>query len=81
MQQISEELGSVKCLAAIVDISNHKNLKLVPVLVRYFTPEKKVQTKMMEFHNLKGEMVDVLTTYKMNEPHKYVQAIRQNYCL
>jgi hypothetical protein len=45
MQQIFEDMESVKYLTIIVDASNHKNLKLVPVLVRYFTPEKRVQKK------------------------------------
>jgi hypothetical protein len=71
MQKILEELGSVKYLTVVVDTSNHKNLKLVPVLVRYFTPEKRVQTNMIEFRNLKDETADVLTTYIMNILHKY----------
>jgi hypothetical protein len=40
MQQILEELESVKYLTVMVDTSDHKSLKLVPVPVRYFTPEK-----------------------------------------
>jgi hypothetical protein len=52
------------------DTSNHKNLKLVPVLARYFTPEKRVQTKVIEFQTLKGEMADVLMTYILNILHK-----------
>jgi hypothetical protein len=43
----------------------------VSVLVRYFTPEKTVQTKVFEFYNLKGETADVLTTYIMNVLNKY----------
>jgi hypothetical protein len=71
MQQILEEMESVKYLTVMVDTSNHKNLKLVPVIVRYFTPEKRVQTKVIEFHNLKGETTHVLMTYIMNVLHKY----------
>jgi hypothetical protein len=33
MQQILEELESIKYLTAMVDAPNHKNMKLVPVLV------------------------------------------------
>jgi hypothetical protein len=47
----------------MVDTSNYKSLKLVPVLFRYFIPRKGVQITVMEFHNLKGETADVLTTY------------------
>jgi hypothetical protein len=58
-----KELETVKYISAMVDSANHKNLKLVPVLVRYFIPRKGVQTKVTEFHNLKGETADALTTY------------------
>jgi hypothetical protein len=71
MQQNLEELESVKYLTVMVDTPNHKNLKLVPVLVQYFAPEKRVQTKVIEFHNLKGEVADVLTIYIVNVLHKY----------
>jgi hypothetical protein len=50
----------------MVDTSNHKSLKLVPVLFRYFISRKGVETKVIEFHNSKGETVDVLTTYIMD---------------
>jgi hypothetical protein len=71
MQQILEELESVMYLTVMVDTSNQKNLKLVPVLVQYFTPEKRVQTKVTEFRNLKSETTDALMTYIMNVLHKY----------
>jgi hypothetical protein len=64
-------LESIKYLTAMVDAPNHKNMKLVPVLVWYFTPEKRVQTEMIEFNNLNGEMADLLTTYIINVLHKY----------
>jgi hypothetical protein len=75
MQQILEELETVKYILVMVDTSNHKNLKLVPVPVRYFIPRKGVQTKVTEFHNLKGETADVC-----NGCTGYVQAIKHNYC-
>jgi hypothetical protein len=68
MQQVLEEMESVKYLTVMIDTLNHKNLKLVLVLVRYFTPEKRIQTK---FHSLRGETADVLTTHIMNVVHKY----------
>jgi hypothetical protein len=55
----------------MVDTSNHKSLKLVPVLVRYFISRKGVQTKVTEFHNLKGETAYVLTMHMMDVPDKY----------
>jgi hypothetical protein len=70
-QQILEELEYANYLTVMVDTWNHKNLKLVPALIRYFTTEKRVQTKVIEYHNLKGETADVLTTHIMNVPHKH----------
>jgi hypothetical protein len=66
MQQILEELETVKYISVMVDTSNHKSLKLVPVVVRYFIQRKGFQTKVIEFHNLKGETADVLTTHIMD---------------
>lgn len=43
----------------------------MPVLVQYFTPEKRVETKVIQFHNLKGEMADVLMTHIMDVLHKF----------
>jgi hypothetical protein len=71
MQQILEELVTVKYISVMVDTSNHKCLKLVSVLVQYFIPRKGVQTKVIEFHNLKGETADMLTTYTMDVLDKY----------
>jgi hypothetical protein len=62
MQQMLEELKSVKYLTVMVDTSNHCNLKLVRVAVRHFTREKRVQTKVIEFCNLRGQTADVPTT-------------------
>lgn len=70
-QQILKELESVKYLTVMVDTSNHKNLKEMPPLVRYFTPEKRVQTGVIEFYNLEGKMADVLVRCLMNVLHKY----------
>jgi hypothetical protein len=71
MQQILEELETVKYISVMVDTSNHKSLSLVPVLVQYFLPRKGVQTKVIEFLNLKGETADVLTTYIMDVLDKH----------
>jgi hypothetical protein len=60
----------------MVHTSNHKNLKSVPLLVQYFTQEKRVQTKVIKFHNLKGKTADVLMIYVMNVLHKYKLSVK-----
>lgn len=50
----------------MVDTSNRTNLKLVPILIRYFNPLEDVKIKVLEFMNLKGERSITLTDYIMN---------------
>ncbi|XP_060847841.1 uncharacterized protein LOC132927347 [Rhopalosiphum padi] len=40
MEQVLEELKNIKFATLMVDTSNHKNLKLVPILIRYFDEDK-----------------------------------------
>jgi hypothetical protein len=55
----------------MVDTSDHKKLKLVPVLVQYLTLKMRVQNKVTKFHNSEGKMADVLKAHIMNVLHKY----------
>ncbi|KAL4098108.1 hypothetical protein QTP88_022777 [Uroleucon formosanum] len=65
MNQIIDELKAVNFATIIIDTSNHKNLKIVPILIRYFDPKTGVQIKVLEFTNLKGETSDILSSYIM----------------
>ena len=38
MQQICKELENMNFATIMIDTSNHKNLKIVPILIRYFNP-------------------------------------------
>jgi hypothetical protein len=78
MQQILEELESVRHIAVMADTSNHKNLMSVPHL-QYCTPEKRVLHKVTEFHNLNGRMADMLITFTINVLYKY--KLSKKYCL
>lgn len=55
----------------MVDTSNHKHLKLVPFLIRYFNPQEGLKIKVFKFTNLPGETADILTSYIMNVLKKY----------
>jgi hypothetical protein len=39
MDQIIDELKAVNFVTIMIDISNHKNLKLMSILIRYFNPK------------------------------------------
>ena len=47
----------------MVDLWNHSNLKLVPVLVIYFAPTRGIQVKIIEFQNLTGETSEILVNH------------------
>ncbi|VVC35789.1 Hypothetical protein CINCED_3A001819 [Cinara cedri] len=65
MDQIIDELKAVNFATVMIDTSNHTNLKIVPILIRYFNPKTGVQIKVLEFTNLKGETSDMLSSYIM----------------
>lgn len=48
MQQKFEDLISAKYLSLMMDTSVHKSLKLVPVFFRHFTPEKRIEIKIID---------------------------------
>jgi len=66
MDQIIDELKAVNFATIMIDTSNHKNLKIVPILIRYFDPKTGVQIKVLEFTNLKGDTSDILSSYIMD---------------
>lgn len=46
-----------------MDASNKKEVKLVPVVVRYFQPESGIQVKLLEFKSVLGETAVILTNH------------------
>jgi len=63
MNQIINKLKAVNFTTDLIDTSIHKNLKIVPILSWYFDPKTKVQIKVLEFINLKGETFEILSSY------------------
>lgn len=49
--------------SVMIDSSNHKEIKIVPLLVRYFSLEKGVQIKLLELKALPGETSEILNEY------------------
>lgn len=45
MQQICNELENMNFVTTMINTSNHKNLKIVPILLRYFNLNFGVQNK------------------------------------
>jgi hypothetical protein len=55
INQIREELEDAKVFSIMIDSSNRKHTKLVPILVCYFVPQQGVKMKILEFTHLSGE--------------------------
>jgi len=77
MDRIIDELKAVNFVTVMIDTSNHKNLKIVPTLIRYFDPKTGAQIKVLEFTNLKRESSDILSSYIMEilKKHKLFHKI------
>lgn len=71
LREITKDLQEAKYVSVMVDTSNHNNLKLVPVLVRYFIPNKGIEIKLLEFQNLSGETAEMLTNHILCILKKY----------
>ena len=50
-------------MSATIDASNMKEVKLVPILVRYFLPESGVEVKLLEFQSVPGYTAEILSTH------------------
>ncbi|CAI6370838.1 unnamed protein product [Macrosiphum euphorbiae] len=60
---IKNQLDAASFVTVMIDSSNHKDLKIIPVLVRYFLPETGIKTVIIEFTDLPGETAVQLTNY------------------
>ena len=60
---LRQELGKANFVTVTIDASNRKEIKLVPVVVRYFVPDIGVKVKLLEFKSLPGETAEILSNY------------------
>ncbi|CAI6349856.1 unnamed protein product [Macrosiphum euphorbiae] len=55
----------------MIDTSNHMNLKIVPILKRYFKINSGIHINIFEVTNLKGETANILSTYIIESLKKH----------
>lgn len=55
IEQIENELEKAFFVTISTDASNHKELKMFPILIRYFVPTEGVKTRLIELKSLSGE--------------------------
>jgi hypothetical protein len=79
-------LSFANYVSFLIDGSNHKTIKLVPVVIRYFLPNFGVKNKILEFPNLTGEtsnlinfkIIDVLTKFRLKQKNVVLSADNTN---
>ena len=54
LEHLKEDLSHANCVTLYCDCSNHGNIKLCPLLVRYCSPCHGVKVKVLEVKNLGG---------------------------
>lgn len=59
-EQLQTDLSNVNYVSISTDASNHGNVKLMPVVVRYFLPTVGVKVKMLEFTSQSGETSEII---------------------
>jgi len=58
--ELRQELDEANFVSVTIDASNRKEVKIVPVVVRYFLPDVGVKVKLLEFKSLPGETAAIL---------------------
>lgn len=62
------------CLST--DACNHGNIKMMPIVVRYFIPTIGIQVKMLELSTVKGETSEIISSYIINTAEKKTSSER-----
>lgn len=65
LEELKNDLINANFVALSMDASNKKEVKLVPIVVRYFKQESGVHVKLLEFKSVPGETADILTSHLM----------------
>lgn len=71
MEMVSHDLDSARFVALSGDASNHGNIKMFPVIVRFFSLTNGVQHKMLDFADFSDEKADTITQLLISVCEKY----------
>lgn len=72
--ELENEINQAEFVSLSIDTSNHGDMKLLPILIRYFNPldkEKSVNVKLLEFLNVPGETSLIICTEILKMIEKY----------
>ena len=59
MTEVIEDLHEVKSVTLSLDASNKKDIKLFPIVKKYFLPNRGIVDKIIDFVSLRGETSDL----------------------
>ncbi|GBM16180.1 hypothetical protein AVEN_126446-1 [Araneus ventricosus] len=62
-EELKENLTKSNYVSVSMDASNRKDIKLLPIVVRYFNPNSGVQVKLLDFKSVVGETSEILTNH------------------
>ena len=60
---LATDLETANFVSIYYDASNHGDIKMLPVLVRYFNADAGIQVKVLELSNVKGESSELISDY------------------
>lgn len=66
LNELKGHLEKAKFVSIYIDASNHKALKLFPILVRYFDSVEGAQVKLLEIQSIPGETSDLICGYLLD---------------
>ncbi|GBM60523.1 hypothetical protein AVEN_260008-1 [Araneus ventricosus] len=61
--ELKEDLTKLNYVSVSMDASNRKDIKLVPIVVRYCNPNSGVQVKLFDFRSVASEISEILTNH------------------
>lgn len=64
--ELLNDLKECNFLSISTDTSNRHDIKLAPIVVRYFVPEKGVSVKLLDFRSVTGETSEILANHLMS---------------
>lgn len=65
IEEIKSDLNNAHHLTVTTDASNHGNIKMLPVLARFFIPTSGIRIKMLEFSSQRGETSQIIANLIM----------------
>ena len=61
--ELHQELDQINFVTVTIDASNMKEVKLVPIVVRYYLPESGLKVKLLEFKLVPAETAEILPVF------------------